>query len=167
MTVAWTALPANASDRRRGGDRWRIPAICAALAVAPDLDMLVTTHRAAWHSLASAVIVATAAWLLHSRRRSDVTMPPVRLALACGLAWGSHVALDWLGKDGAPPYGVMALWPFSRDYFISGLDVFGEVSRRYWLPLEFFWGNLGSVARELAILGPIAAIAYWTRYRPD
>jgi inner membrane protein len=134
-----------------------VPVICAGLAVAPDLDMLVSSHRAAWHSLTSAGVVAAAVWLVQTRSGKH----GARLALAAGLAWGSHVLLDWLGRDLAPPSGVMALWPFSREYFVSGLDVFAEVSRRYWRPAEFLWGNLAAVARELLILGPIAGIAYW------
>jgi inner membrane protein len=157
--VAWTAAPRGVSSGVPASRAlWQVPAICAALAVAPDLDMFVTTHRASWHSIAAAGVVAAAAWLLARTNRAGG-----RLALASGLAWGSHVLLDWLGRDLAPPSGVMALWPFSRDYFVSGLDVFAEVSRRYWLPAEFVWGNLAALARELLILGPIAGIAYWRR----
>ncbi len=166
LTVAWTLLPGSAPGPRDGWSRWRIPAACAALAVAPDLDILVTTHRAAWHSLASALVVSGMAWGLLTSAGGAASALRARLAIACGAVWASHVALDWLGKDGSAPFGVMALWPVSRDYVISGLEVFAEVSRRYWEPSQFVWGNLAAVARELLILGPIAALAYWNRRRP-
>ena len=43
-----------------------------------------------------------------------------RWALAVALAWGSHILLDWLSNDTRPPLGVMALWPFTRDYYKAG-----------------------------------------------
>ena len=85
--------------------------------------------------------------------------------LACGLAVASHVLLDWLGRDSNTPRGVMALWPVSSAYFYSGIDLFAEVSRRYWKPDEFIFKNAASVAREILILGPVAAAAFWLRRR--
>ena len=35
---------------------------------------------------------------------------------------------------------------------MSGLDIFGEVSRRYWLLNEFILGNLRAVSWELVVL---------------
>ena len=63
------------------------------------------------------------------------------------------------------PIGIMALWPFSHAYFVSGLDIFADVSRRYWLPEEFLYRNAVSIAREVALLGPIAAVAWAVRRR--
>jgi hypothetical protein len=59
----------------------------------------------------------------------------------------------------------MALWPLSTAYFYSGIDLFAEVSRRYWKPDEFIVRNAWSVARELLILGPVAVGAFWFRLR--
>jgi hypothetical protein len=80
-------------------------------------------------------------------------------------AYGSHLFLDWLGKDTSRPGGLTVLWPFSSSYFISGLDLFEEVSRRYWLPREFILGNLGAVSWEVMVLLPllIAAWTHWSR----
>ena len=69
--------------------------------------------------------------------------------------------LDWLGKDTAPPFGLPALWPFSSRYYISGADLFMEISRRYWKPDEFIIGNLKAGGWELLVLGPIAALAWY------
>jgi membrane-bound metal-dependent hydrolase YbcI (DUF457 family) len=124
----------------------RAAAIAAALAIAPDLDLLTQVHRGPTHSVGAAIVVGLVA--LAATRDA-------RWALAAAAAWGSHVLLDWLGTDTWPPSGVMALWPISRRYFQAGLPLFPAVSRRYWLP--GFWGdNLKAVAVEVCVLAPIA-----------
>ena len=35
------------------------------------------------------------------------------------LAWASHVLFDWLGSDDTPPLGVMALWPFTPEFYFA------------------------------------------------
>jgi hypothetical protein len=59
----------------------------------------------------------------------------------------------------------MALWPFSSAFYYSGVDLFADISRRYWIPGEFIFKNAVSIAREVAILGPVAGLAWWTRRR--
>jgi len=52
----------------------------------------------------------------------------------------------------------MAFWPVSTGYYISNLDLFGAVDRRYWI--DGFWRrNIAAFARELAILVPLAWLA--------
>ena len=79
--------------------------------------------------------------------------------LAVTLAWASHVLFDWLGSDTTPPLGVMALWPFSSEYYFSNAFFFEAISRRYWLD-NFISHNLWAVTREILILGPRAGRAY-------
>jgi hypothetical protein len=134
-------------------------AACAVLALAPDFDILFASHRTYSHSIGAAALVAFAAGAISRARRG----PALATGLACGLAVGSHIVLDWLGRDSSSPAGLMALWPFSRAFVYSGIDLFAEVSRRYWKPDEFIVRNAVSVARELAILVPIAAAALWLR----
>ena len=88
------------------------------------------------------------------------------MAGAIAVAYASHTLLDWLGVDPSPPSGIMALWPFSHDYFVSGLNIFTAVSRQYWRP-EFWTVNLRALARELAILLPLAALVFFARRRPS
>lgn len=137
------------------------PALAVALALLPDLDIVVGSHRTFSHSLGGTVLVGAAAWAVALARHR----PPAVLALMSAAAFGSHAALDWLGRDMTAPFGLMALWPFSHQFYVSGLDVFAEVSRRYWDPAEFLIGNLGSVVREVLILGPVAATAFYWRQR--
>lgn len=143
------------SAARRPGLPPRMFLAAIAVAVAPDLDLLVGSHRTYTHSLGGTMVVAVlAAWLL--RRH------PKTAAFACAIAaaHASHVWLDWLGKDTSRPPGLMLFWPFSRSFFVSGLDLFGEVSRRYWLPEQFILGNLQVLAWELFVLMPIATLAW-------
>jgi len=131
----------------RRGDALRAAVIVGGFGVAPDLDLLFHDHRGPAHSVGAAVLVAmTVALVARSWR----------WGLAAGLAWVSHVALDWLGADNAPPIGLMALWPFSHDYYQAPIHLFPSVSRSFGLP-EFWVRNLTALIVELCVIGPIAA----------
>ena len=135
-------------------------AIFGAIAVAPDLDLLVGRHSAETHSLGAAAIVATIAlW-----RRWPVATAGWRVWLAVFLAWTTHPLLDSLGSDTSVPIGVMAFWPVSREYVQTGLDVFLPIYRRWMLP-GFVWHNFIAVLREIAILLPITGLAWLMRNR--
>src|SRR5688572_5059734 len=138
------------------------PALLAASAVAamaPDLDLLVGSHRTYTHSVGAVFIVGIVSWLIMQRRAPSA----LRAAVIVMAAYGSHLLLDWMGKDTSIPPGFTALWPFSSDYYVSGWNVFGEISRRYWLPQEFVLGNLRALSWELAVLTPLLFVA-WTRW---
>jgi hypothetical protein len=127
--------------------------VCALAACVPDIDFFWGRHNMETHSVGFAVLVGLAVYIW----RRDV-----RLSVAVALAVGSHVLFDWLGSDDSPPLGVMALWPFSDRFYFADAFVFEAISRRYWLP-GFVTHNLLAVAREIAILGPIAAVIWWRR----
>lgn len=124
-------------------------AILAVVASVPDLDLLIHSHRGESHSVGAALIAGAAAWVI-TRRPAWGT--------AVTLAWGSHVLLDWLSNDTRPPLGVMALWPFTREYYKASLEIFPPVSRRYW-ESRFWIYNLRAVVAEILILGPLALLA--------
>jgi membrane-bound metal-dependent hydrolase YbcI (DUF457 family) len=134
---------------------------CAALALAPDFDILLASHRTFTHGLGAVALVA----ILCAAVAKALGAPGAATGLACAAAVGSHVALDWLGRDQSTPAGLMALWPLSSAFFYSGVDLFADISRRYWKPDEFILKNAVSIAREIAILSPAAAAAYWLRQR--
>lgn len=126
-----------------------------ALGLLADFDLFVGHHSAYTHSIGAAGVVLLAGLVI---------LGPARWMLAAGAAaaYFSHPVFDWLGEDGAAPYGVMLWWPFSTSYHYSGLEVFSSIERRYWLP--GFWShNVRSVARELALLVPAAAAAVFLR----
>ncbi len=159
VTAGWMV------DPPRGGDRsaaWKRAALFAAAGVAPDLDLIVGAHSGPTHSLGAAAIAGVVAWVWLRGigwRGGGIT------ACAIALAYASHTLLDWLGADSSPPIGIMALWPFSRDYYESQVHVFMAISRRYWLP-EFWASNARALAGELAILLPLAALVCFARRRP-
>lgn len=130
----------------------------AAIGVAPDLDLLVGRHSAETHSIGAAVIVAAVA----AAMRWPVAATRARIFIAVAVAWISHPILDWLGTDTSPPYGVMMLWPFSREHFDASVDLFDAISRRWWQP-DFVARTVAAVAREVVILGPIAVAAWYVR----
>ena len=123
-------------------------AILSAVSIAPDLDLLVHSHRGESHSIGAALAAGVLAWAITRRPR---------WAAAVTLAWGSHILLDWLSNDTRPPLGVMALWPFTREYYKAGIEIFPPVSRRYW-ESRFWLYNLKAVAFELLILLPITTL---------
>jgi hypothetical protein len=129
--------------------------ICALAGVAPDLDFLWGRHNQETHSLFAAVVAGAAVFLW----KRDA-----RLAVAVTAAWASHVLFDWLGSDTTPPLGVMALWPFSSEYYFSNAFFFEAISRRYWLD-NFITHNLWAVTREILILGPPLALITLVRSR--
>ena len=137
-----------------------LQAASAALAVAPDLDILAGSHRTYSHSVGAVAIVAAACWLVRRARYGTAAGTAVLTA-----AYGSHLFFDWLSKDTAHPSGLTALWPFTTRYYESGLDVFGEISRRYWLPGEFIIGNITAALWELAVLGSLLFVTWvvWSK----
>ena len=148
-------LLVNAAARRPGLSPG-IVLTCAAVAVAPDFDILAGSHRTYTHSIAGVALTGLIAWLVVRGR----VRAPLAAAVSIAAAHASHLFLDWLGKDTSRPPGLTILWPFSSEFYVSGLNLFGEVSRRYWLFNEFILGNLAAVAWELTVLVPVLLVAW-------
>lgn len=168
LAAGWAVAP-PCGFARRG---LRRGAVFALAAILPDLDLLTSVHRGPTHGVGAAVLAGAVAWawcafaqsgtrsprrpVVRGEGRARAGGPPWRFGLAVGAAWGTHTLLDWLGADTSPPIGLMALWPFSRGYYASHLDLFLAVSRRYWRP-DFLALNLHAIAREIVLLAPLAA----------
>jgi inner membrane protein len=150
-------------DGRELGDPWRI-GVTVGAALIPDLDLAFKLvdgknhHNDQLHSLGFALLAAVAGaavFRLLAWRR------PVALALAAGLAWTSHVLLDYLNVDTNPPIGLMALWPFSDAYYKSSVPVFLDIGRTLtWSTVRH---DAVAGAWELVVLVPIL-LACW-RYK--
>ena len=149
-TVGW-ALSHSSRPSPPLTSLWRAGAWFALLGMLPDADLLIGAHRGISHSLGAACIVGLATAAL-TRRTS--------FAIAAALAYGSHVVLDWLSEDTSVPLGVMALWPLTTDYYLSGVAAFDSIWRRKETP-DFWEHNAIAVARELLIVGPPFAAAVW------
>jgi membrane-bound metal-dependent hydrolase YbcI (DUF457 family) len=157
---AWRTAPTSASWFRRAGDGLTVA--CLGLGVAADIDhVVVATHRTVTHSISAVAVVGLVAAAL----AANAHRPALRVALMCAAAYGTHLLLDWLGVDIYPPRGLQLLWPFSRDWFISGWDVFRQTARQELLTPPIIVKNLQAIAQETAILLPIVAALWLIRVK--
>jgi membrane-bound metal-dependent hydrolase YbcI (DUF457 family) len=150
---------------------WKLAALCAGFACLPDIDLLyLPAHRIATHSLPTAILVTIIAVAVTGRVKGDQTVgqegkkegrPSCLPGLAVGLAWSSHVLMDWLGADASVPYGIQLLWPFSDRWYVSGWDLFPGTERRQPLGARATLINVKAAAQELAIMGSLALAVWW------
>jgi inner membrane protein len=129
----------------------------ALIGMAPDLDLLWGRHGMETHSVGAAVLAGMLAWLFTRNRQ---------VAMIVGAVWFAHPLLDALGEDSSAPYGVMLWWPFSHAHFIAPFHLFDSIYRAYW-KFDFWTHNAVAAAKEIAILGPIAAAVWWRRRRKN
>ena len=130
---------------------WRVPAVLGAIACFPDLDLLTSQHSGITHSIGFATLAGLVVLAGSGNHR---------FAFAAMAAYGSHVLFDWLGHDTAPPFGVMALWPFDSGFHLSPWTPLPPVSRQYWLP--GFWAHTMKVTLvELMLFGGAFALTWW------
>ena len=154
VAVAWTVAP-------RAGPG--LTAAAALLAAAPDLDLLLPVqHRTVTHSVAAVAIVTIVATVV---TRQVTRASRARIAAVCGLAFASHLCLDWLGPDPVFPYGLQAFWPLSDRFYISGLDIFRPTARTGIFTRATMVRNLTAAAQELVLLGPIVGMVWLVRVK--
>ena len=127
------------------------------LGALPDIDFLFGVHSAYTHSVGAIAVVGVVGGFAGSRVE-------LRSGAAAAAAYGSHVALDWLGSDAVAPIGIMALWPLSSEFFLSDRYWFMSVCREYWRA-ECWWHNALAVIHELFVLGSIAVGSIVVRRR--
>jgi membrane-bound metal-dependent hydrolase YbcI (DUF457 family) len=97
--------------------------------------------------------VAAASWLLW--RRAEQVGWVVFAVLFVALA--SHLFADIFSDDGNPPYGIMALWPFTDRFYISPTSVFWSLRKATWNDV-FQWYNVRAALFESLILVPIVTM---------
>lgn len=149
-----------AGASRRDLSDWPRIALVAAAACAPDLDLLLRRHRAESHSLG----LALAAGALSFLAARIAGWPRAGwLAALVALGWTSHLALDLLGSDSHPPFGLMALWPWSREWFKAPVVLFLDIGRT--LELSTVRQNVLAAAWEVVLLLPILSVVLWFRQR--
>lgn len=140
--------------------------LIVAAAIAPDLDLLLKLvdgrnhHQQEMHSIGFALLagLAAAAWL-QLRRWPHAGS----LGLAVGLAWLSHVGLDYLNRDTNPPIGLMALWPLSDAYYKFPWPIFLDIGRT--LTWEAVRNNTLAAAWEAIVLLPVFSLVWRLRLR--
>ena len=166
---AWRPADSDASFVRRAGGPLTL--VCAVLGALPDLDLVLSRHRAVTHSIGAVMLVSIIAsvvtgWVTRKVRSEKLEVGSVvRVALMCAAAYGSHLLLDWLAVDMTSPYGVRALWPLSDRWYISGLDWFPPTERRGFFSLAAFRINLFAMAYETAVLLPVLGVLWLVRVK--
>jgi membrane-bound metal-dependent hydrolase YbcI (DUF457 family) len=161
-------LAVHALVARRKEDLWSLPraAVTVGAALAPDLDLVArfvdgrNHHQMQSHSIGFALMAALGAALL---ARLAGWPRPGALGASAGLAWLSHVLLDYLGEDTHPPIGLMALWPFTRAFFHFPHPVFLDIGRT--LEWRTVVHDALAALVELALLAPLCFMAWRWRLR--
>ncbi len=135
-------------------------------ALLPDLDLTFRLldgrnhHGGVLHSVGAALLVAAVVAVVLSLGRWQ---RPFALAFTAGLAWCSHVLLDYLNVDTHPPIGILALWPFSHAYHKFPYPIFMDIGRTLdWTTVRH---DIAAVAWECAILVPLLFVSWHYRGR--
>ncbi len=135
-------------------------------AIAPDLDLLLNLvdgrnhHQQQSHSVGLVVLSGLLAGIAFRVLRWP---RPAALGVAFGLAWLSHLPLDYLNNDTHPPIGLMALWPINHEYYKFPWPVFLDVGRT--LSWETLGNNLLAASWEGVVLLPLFSLAWRFRGR--
>ncbi len=141
------------------------------LANLPDVDYLPGVlmgeinafHHYYTHTLGWIVAIGLLAWLGWRQIDRRVGWGMFGFML---LALATHLVADELSADSAPPYGIMALWPFTDRFFISPVTVFWDLAKETWADV-FQWYNVRAVAFEAAVCLPLVlAVLVWKRRSP-
>jgi membrane-bound metal-dependent hydrolase YbcI (DUF457 family) len=144
----------------------RRAALTVGAALAPDLDLLLRLvdgrnhHQAESHSVGAACLAALVAGVVARVLRAEA---PARLARVVGLAWLSHLLLDWLSRDTNPPIGLLALWPFSHAWWKCPWPLFLDIGRTLeWATLRH---NVVAAAWECVLVLPLLLLVARARFR--
>ena len=156
------ATAAPASWYRRAGNGLTLA--CVVLATVPDADLLFHVHRTWSHSV-FAVLVAGVCAAVTAAARPRASLSVARIAATCAAAYATHLLLDWLAVDFAPPRGIQLFWPFSTAWYISDWSVFRQVDRRAFLSPPTMWVNAQAVAQEVALLAPVLVVIWSVRVK--
>jgi membrane-bound metal-dependent hydrolase YbcI (DUF457 family) len=157
----------SARDRAERTDMRRAVLMVAA-ATAADLDLMFrfidgrNHHQAETHSIGAAALAALVVWALG---RLAGWMRPGALGVWAGVAWLTHLLLDYLGRDTHPPIGIMALWPLESGYHKAPWPIFLDIGRTLeWVTVRH---DALAVAWEIVLLGPVLLASWRLRARAE
>jgi len=163
LATAWGADAVNGTRRRaprRSVDSLTVA--CVVLAAIPDVDLLFHAHRSFTHSVTAVALVLIISAAVTGQVTSERRW---RVSGTCAAAYATHLLLDWLATDTYFPYGIQALWPFSREWFISGWNLFPQTERLRLFSRSTIETNLIAMAWEAAMLAPIVVVAWLVRVK--
>ena len=160
------SLAGYAIASRSGTSNYCLIGLCIFLANAPDLDFLpglltgspALYHQGITHSLLFGCIVSLGAAAIYAYG----AWPFLRIFYLCLFSYLSHLAMDFLGPDGRPPYGIPLLWPISDTYFIAPVPLFlgmhhagsAHASLQDWIRGVLDLRNLWAIALEAVLIAP-------------
>ena len=119
-------------------------------------------HHWYTHTLGWVAAVALASWVLwwKTKRVGWSVLAVLFAALA------THLVADLFSGDGNPPYGIMALWPLTENFYISSTSVFWSLRKATWNDV-FQWYNIRAALYEaLVILPVLVAVLLFKRFAP-
>lgn len=155
-------------SRRRD---YHLIGLCIVMANAPDLDFLpglllgspALYHQGITHSIVFGCILS----LLTATVYACGGRPFLRILYFCSCSYLSHLVLDFVGPDGRPPYGIPLFWPFSKEHFISPIQVFwgmhhassSTASRWAWIQGIVSPYNVRAIIIEVIVIAPFVYFA--------
>lgn len=158
----------------RGLKKFQLMFLCVFSAVAPDLDILpgilvgkpVLFHGSITHSIGFGVLLSLALAGGYYLLQRKAFLPVFGL---CLMAFVTHLMLDYVGRDGRPPYGIPIFWPLSNQHFLSPIPLLlgaRHVSSTSASIIEFIQGvfhyyNLLAIGLEVLIIGPFIWLGKW------
>ena len=124
--------------------------------VAHLTDRTFLNHHYFSHSIPVAVLVTVCSFLMLKAMRQPQSLQE---SLVLGAVYGSHLLMDLFTDDGSAPYGIPLLWPFTNHHFFPSFFIFPSIHRGNLQDL-FSLHNLKATFLEIAVLGPIALLAF-------
>jgi membrane-bound metal-dependent hydrolase YbcI (DUF457 family) len=171
-SLAGLAIARVAHSRQWISGSWLGIGLVLLAANAADLDFLpgVLLHgRPDWfhhgptHSLFAAAVVALAFAVIARALGASA----IRMGAIFGIAYLSHVALDFMTVAVTDTSDMPLLWPFSDRLFSPPVEIFlpiRHISRRttFWGGL-FSWANVVAIGREFLVMGGLCVVWYVAR----
>lgn len=168
--LAGAAVYAALAPRGVPARDWRPWAVAVFAGGAADLDFLPGLlvgapslyHHWATHSIAAALAFT----LLVTPLAAPVLGSAGRRVAILGVAYGSHLGLDYLTVDRTVPQGIPLLWPLSDAVFLSPVLLFTDIHHGSSWQAFVNWHNAGAALTEALVVGLPVALFCALRLRP-
>ena len=138
--------------------------LCVLLALSADLDLLSRyigfgyTHRTLTHSITMVAFVMIVTAVVTGWVTGRITWFLVGLF---GIAYGSHLLLDFYGHDPNAPHGIQMFWPFREDWVVADQTLFLNTLRREPFSTATMATNARAAIRELLVMVPVVLTLSW------
>jgi membrane-bound metal-dependent hydrolase YbcI (DUF457 family) len=158
--LAGVALYAALAPAGRPARDWRPWALAAFAAMAADLDFvpgLLVLDPSRYHHWATHSVLAAVVFVLLATPLASPLGAPGRRAAILGLAYASHLALDYVTVDLTVPRGIPLAWPVVREPYLAPFAVFADIHHGASWAKFVNWHNAAAVLAELVLVGlPVA-----------